>query len=142
MQICQTHRAFKLLLCTFSGKLQTFPTVISCSSTQLNPTVHSMQFSSGKLSTSYFQKSAAYKLAYSKVAGTFPLHGNTWHDSTMCVLKTARSAWQTTSSVADVRTKSHFSRKDKDKTEHYSTGKNWSLGTKCIITFQGPTLFT
>ena len=53
-QICHTHQAFKLSLCTFSGKLQTFPTVKNqflLDGTQLH-------FSLEKFHLSYFRKTS------------------------------------------------------------------------------------
>ena len=70
-QICHTHQAFKLQLCTFSIKLRTFPMVKSIGFL-LDLTQQYTLILFAKTHVSYFWKKllSSHYVAYSEVAGT------------------------------------------------------------------------
>ena len=88
-QICHTHQAFKLSLCTFSGKLRTFPTVKSktigfCLDLTLQYTLVLFVKTPRELLPEKELLNGHYA-AFSEVAA---------RDSTMNALKIAGSAWR------------------------------------------------
>ena len=87
--MCHAHRAFKIPLRTFSGKLRTFPTVKSKTiGFLLNLTQQYTPVLFAKTPRELLQEKellSGHYMAYSEVAAC---------DSTMIALKIAGSAWQ------------------------------------------------
>ena len=127
-QICHAHQAFKIPLCTFSGKLRSFPTVISKTiGFLLIKVCFSYSVKNSAWVTSRKELASSHYAAYSRVADVLP---HMVHVIPLWTLwKLLEALCRTTSSVAFIRVASCFVERGKNKTVRNSTSLKCSIGT-------------